>query len=207
MKVAVVTPMMKSGEKGGAEALYEGLIGALRRFSHDVDQVPVVIDESSFGAILDSYARCAELDLGVYDVVVSTKAPTYMVRHPNHVSYLIHTIRVFYDMFEREYGAGTQQQITQRAAIQALDRLGLGSELVRGRFTIGHTNYRRLQDADPFWKDVSYEVASPAPILTGFREPKGPGSYFFAPGRLHRWKRTDLIIRAFRELDHDIPLK
>src|SRR4051812_12931837 len=62
-------------------------------------------------------------------------------------------------------------------------------------------------DADAFWHGVPYEVAYPAPILTGFREPGGPGSYIFAPGRLHRWKRTDLIIRAFREIDRDILLK
>src|SRR3954451_10913249 len=188
MRIAVVTPAMKSGEVGGAEALYEGLVHGLRQYGDAVDQIEVMTDESSFDGVLQSYLTCFDLDLDAYDLVVSTKAPTYMVRHRNHVSYLLHTIRVFYDMFEREYGAGTQQQITQRAAIQALDRLGLGSELVRGRFTIGHTNYRRVQDADPFWKDVSYEVASPAPILTGFREPQAPGSYFFAPGRLHRWK-------------------
>ena len=30
MKVAVVTPRMASGERGGAEALYRGLVDALR---------------------------------------------------------------------------------------------------------------------------------------------------------------------------------
>ena len=26
------------------------------------------------------------------------------------------------------------------------------------------------------------------------------------PGRLHRWKRADLVIEAFRHLKHDVPL-
>ena len=34
MKVAVVTAAMRSGERGGAEALYAGLIGAVRAAGH-----------------------------------------------------------------------------------------------------------------------------------------------------------------------------
>ncbi len=106
MNIAVITPMMPSGEVGGAEALYDGLVTNLRRASHLVNRIEVFIDESSFDSILESYLKCYELDLKDYDAVISTKAPTYMVRHPNHVSYLLHTIRVFYDMFEREFGEG-----------------------------------------------------------------------------------------------------
>src|SRR5262245_12268217 len=110
MNIAVVVPVMKSGEKGGAEALYAGLVNGLRDTPNDVDRIDVVIDESSFEAILEGYERCAKLDLEDYDLVISTKAPTYAVRHRTHVSYLLHTIRVFYDMFHREFGKGTQEQ-------------------------------------------------------------------------------------------------
>src|SRR4051812_28502908 len=107
MRVAIVTPTMKSGEKGGAEELYDGLVSHLASAVTRADRIEVPIDESSFDAVLDSYDRCAALNLDDYDLVVSTKAPTFMVRHRNHVSYLLHTMRVFYDMFEREYGGGT----------------------------------------------------------------------------------------------------
>jgi len=103
MKIAVVTPKSIKGEKGGAENLYEGLIKALREAGHEANQVEVLVDESTFEGILEAYCNCFYLDLGDYDLVISTKAPTYMVRHQNHVSYLLHTIRVFYDMFDREY--------------------------------------------------------------------------------------------------------
>ena len=39
MKIAVVTPMMKSGETGGAEALYAGLVENLREADYDAEQV------------------------------------------------------------------------------------------------------------------------------------------------------------------------
>src|SRR5262249_26693290 len=44
------------------------------------------------------------------------------------------------------------------------------------------------------------------PALEGYQEPR-PGTYVFLPGRLHRWKRADLVIRAFRYLRSDVALK
>ena len=206
MKVAVVTAAMSSGERGGAEAFYAGLLGGLRSIGVDAEQVDVRIDESTFEAVLASYVRCYDLDLRQYDLVISTKAPTYLVRHPRHVSYLVHTLRVFYDRFAGEFGDGTAELRRQRALIHALDKSALHPERVRRHFTIGHTNYRRLIDADASWRDIPYEVLHPPTTVTGFKPPR-PGQYFFLPGRLHRWKRADLVIRAMQRLERDIPLK
>ena len=206
MKVAVVTAAMSSGERGGAEAFYAGLLGGLRSIGVDAEQVDVRIDESSFDAVLASYVRCYDLDLRQYDLVISTKAPTYMVRHPRHISYLVHTLRVFYDRFAGEFGDGTPDLRRQRAQIHALDKAALHPSRVRRHFTIGHTNYRRLIDADPSWSGVPYEVLHPPATVTGFKPPR-PGQYFFLPGRLHRWKRADLVIRAMQRLERDVPLK
>jgi hypothetical protein len=132
VRVGVVTARMASGERGGAEALYDGLVH---------------VDESTFESVIDSYARCYALDLRQYDLVISTKAPTFMVSHPNHVSYLVHTVRVFYDMFEAEYGRGSAAQHAQRRIVHALDRFGLRPGRVRRHFSIGATPFRRLLDA------------------------------------------------------------
>ena len=206
MKVAVVTAAMSSGEQGGAEAFYAGLLGGLRSIGVDAEQVDVRVDESTFDAVLASYARCYDLDLRQYDLVISTKAPTYLVRHPRHISYLVHTLRVFYDRFAGEFGEGTAELRRQRSLIHALDKAALHPNRVRRHFSIGHTNYRRLLDADPFWRDIPYEVLHPPATVTGFKPPR-PGQYFFLPGRLHRWKRADLVIRAMQRLERDIPLK
>ncbi len=206
MRIAVVTPRMASGETGGAEALYRGLVESLRSADLDAEQVQVEIDESSFDAVLQSYMRCFSLDLHDYDLVISTKAPTFMVRHPNHVSYLLHTIRVFYDMFDREFGAGTPEHHRQRALIHELDKQGLHPENVRKRFTNGVQTYQRLLDADPFWHSMRFEAVHHPPALCAFHDPR-PGRYVFLPSRLHRWKRVDLVIKAFQYLDRDIDLK
>jgi glycosyltransferase involved in cell wall biosynthesis/GT2 family glycosyltransferase len=206
VKVAVVTAAMSSGERGGAEAFYAGLLGGLRSIGVDADRVDVCIDESTFETVLASYVRCYDLDLRQYDLVISTKAPTYALRHPRHISYLVHTLRVFYDRFASEFGDGTADLRRQRALIHALDKSALHPRRVRRHFTIGHTNYRRLIDADSFWNDIPYQVLHPPSTITGFKPPR-PGEYFFLPGRLHRWKRADLVIRAMQRLERNIPLK
>ena len=63
MKLALVVPVMRSGERGGAEALYDGLERGLLGAGHSVDRVEIEADESSFERILESYARCYDLDL------------------------------------------------------------------------------------------------------------------------------------------------
>jgi glycosyltransferase involved in cell wall biosynthesis len=205
MRVAVVTPRMANGERGGAEALYRGLLDAFRSGGHDALEVPVHTDESSFTAILESYARCYALDLREYDLVVSTKAPTFMLSHPNHVSYLLHTVRVFYDMFHAEYGHGTSDQQAQRSAIHAIDRFGLRPGRVRRHFSNGHTTYRRLLDASRWWQHVGFQALHHPPALSGFKPPRGQ-DYILMPGRLHRWKRVGLIIEAYRHVKRNVPL-
>jgi len=206
MRIAVVTPVMKSGERGGAEAFFDGFVASLRQTGNEVDQVEVGIDERTFEGILDSYERCRSLDLKAYDLVISTKAPTYMVSHPNHVSYLVHTIRVFYDMFEHEFGQGTPQLRQQRALIHELDKYALHPERVRKYFANGTTPFARLYDVDDFWRTVPWVPLHHPPALEGYREPR-PGRYVFLPGRLHRWKRADLVIKAFAHVKSDVLLK
>jgi glycosyltransferase involved in cell wall biosynthesis len=206
MRIGVVAAITSHGEQAVAEAVYDGLINSLAGTSHQVEKIDVIIDESSFDKILESYVTCYDLDLRDYDLVISTKAPTYMVRHRRHVSYLLHTIRVFYDMFHREFGTGTPDQHKQRRLIHALDAYGLHPDRVRKHFAIGFTPYKRLSDTGPWWRQIAFEVLHPPPYLTGFKEPES-GTYVFVPGRLHRWQRVELMIKAFQHIKKDIPLK
>jgi glycosyltransferase involved in cell wall biosynthesis len=205
VNIAVVVPRMASGERGGAEALYRGLVDALRAAGHAAEDVAVHADESCWSAVLESYARCSALDLRDYDLVISTKAPTFMVSHPHHVSYLLHTTRVFYDMFETEYGRGTPQQHAQRRAIHALDRYGLRPGRVRRHFSNGHTTYRRLIEVNAWWRGVGFRALHHPPLLSGYKRPEGQ-DYILMPGRLHRWKRVAMVIKAYRHVKHQVPL-
>jgi glycosyltransferase involved in cell wall biosynthesis/GT2 family glycosyltransferase len=205
MNIAVVTAAMCSGERGGAEGFYRGLTAAFQSAGHCVSQLGVSVDESNFTSVVDSYARCYDLDARDFDIVISTKAPTYLVRHPRHVCYLVHTLRVFYDRFEHEYGHGTDAQQRQRRLIHRLDKAALHPARVRRHFSIGYTVYDRLCNADPWWRQVRFETLHLPPAFESFPKPRR-GEYVFLPGRLHRWKRPDLVLRAFKRVRRDVPL-
>jgi glycosyltransferase involved in cell wall biosynthesis len=205
MKIAVVTPKSVSCEKGGAENLYEGLVSALNKAGHRATQIDILVDESSFERILESYCNCFYLNLDDYDLVISTKAPTYMVRHRNHISYLLHPIRVFYDMFNVEYNSNDKEKQKQKKLIHEFDKYGLNPSRVKKHCVIGEVVAQRMRDADPFWNDVNFKVIYPAPIISTFLDPK-KGEFIFLPGRLHRWKRVDLIIKAMGYLKNDTRL-
>ena len=152
----------------------------------------------------NGYARCYALDLRAYDLVISTKAPTFMVSHPNHVSYLLHTLRVFYDMFETEYGAGSELLQAQRRTVYALDRFGLRPGRVRRHFANGHTT---TAASSTHRNGGSRSGSTPCTIRPLSRISGAPAQdYILMPGRLHRWKRVDLVIDAYKHVKRDVPL-
>lgn len=191
-KIAVLATGSSSGETGGAERFYGGLRNSLAERGVDADIVTVVSDESSFEAIEETYLRFYDLDMSEFDGVISTKAPAYLVRHPNHVCYLQHTMRVFYDMFDLEFPRPDSGLQAQRALIQQLDTAALQCPRTRSRFVIGKQVRDRLREYNGLDAEVLYQASN----MTGFA--CRDYDYIFMPGRLHRWKRVSLVIEAMR---------
>jgi glycosyltransferase involved in cell wall biosynthesis len=199
-RVAVVTPRSASGAIGGAERFYAGLRDALGSVGLDTTIVEDTCDESNFESILRSYLRFYDLDLSGFDGVISTKAPTYAVRHPNHVCYLVHTMRVFYDMFDREFPNPSLALHSQRRRVQELDSAALAPSRLKALHAIGEEVAVRLGA----YNGLTASVLHPPTSLSGFR--RGSFRHVLLPGRLHRWKRVDLAIAAMRHVENDIEL-
>lgn len=199
-RIAVLATASAQGELGGAERFYLGLRDALADAGMVAEILPVTSDESDFSTVLRSYLRFYELDLRRFDGVISTKAPAYLVRHPRHVCYLQHTLRVFYDMFEREFPEPTLEQMRQRRLIRELDTAALANGRLRGRFVIGRQVRERLLAANGLDAEVLYQGSTLAGCRTGRFE------HLFLPGRLHRWKRVGLVIEAMRHVTAPVPL-
>jgi len=192
-RIAVLT-VKSSSDVGGAERFFEGLVAGLRGLGVETDQIDLECDESSFETIEEAYLRFYDHDLSSYDGVISTKAPSYAARHPNHVCYLMHTMRVFYDMFEQEYPAAPDWRREQRNRIHRMDTAALGKGRIKTLFTIGHEVSARLARYNRLASTVMHHglnLDSPRP---------GAYEYAFMPGRLHRWKRVDLIIEAVKRV-------
>ena len=197
-RVAIIAAMSATGETGGAERFYYGLLNALIEEGCDAVLVPIPADESTFDHILDNYKNCNSLDLSSYDLVISTKAPTYAVKHKRHVLYLMHTTRVFYDMFDEVFPWAGEELAGQRKKIIKLD-----TDIIRGikeKFSIGYEVAGRLKE----WNGLDAEVLHPPLGMNRFKKGK-TGDYFFMPGRLHSWKRVHLAISAIKE--STLPMK
>lgn len=199
MKIALVTTLNPRA-RGGAEVLYDGLFEALVHAGHAVERVELMVDEATFDFIIEGYHAAARLDLSGFDLVISTKAPSYNIRHPNHVLYLIHTVRVFYDMFE-SWTDGSEVSKALRDRIQHFDLAAISRIPEAKRFAIGEEVAVRLQKH----LGLSAKVLHPA-LADASRFHDGPFEHFLLAGRLHRWKRPELVLDAYLRLDCDIPL-
>jgi glycosyltransferase involved in cell wall biosynthesis len=202
MKIAVIAVASLNGDIGGAERLYGGLVKSLCNAGMKTDLLQITSDESSFESIKETYLKFYDLNVEKYDGVISTKAPSYLIRHKNHICYLVHTMRIFYDMFESEYPNPVPPLLEQRKFIHVLDSIALKSTSVKKIYSIGHEVANRLQK----YNLLESEVLHPALFFDNFKTGE-PNDYIFMPGRLHRWKRVDLIIDAMQYTKCPVKLK
>jgi glycosyltransferase involved in cell wall biosynthesis len=183
--------------EGGHMVIARSLVGALRAAGHHADIV--VTPQNRFGRQAAAYAATWLTDLGMsegerIDQVISLRHPSYAVRHPNHVCWLNHTMREYYDLWPR-FSTG-------------LGRLGLAKERVRRRLTHAADRYllthnvRRLfvqsktiQDRLRMWPELRSTVLYPPPPQRAYRCDQY-GNYVFMVSRLTPLKRADLLIRA-----------
>jgi glycosyltransferase involved in cell wall biosynthesis len=163
--------------------------------------VAIPTDEADFRGVQRSYLAFWDLDLSGFDGLVSTKAPSYAARHPNHVCYLMHTMRVFYDMFAEERPSPSPEDLSQRALVHRLDRLALSPPRLRSLFAIGEEVRQRLLTS----LGLNAKVVRHPSTLTP-SSGAGAGRYLLMPGRLHRWKRVELAIAAMRHVAGDTEL-
>lgn len=100
MKIAIVAPSPVPFTVGGAENLCWGLQQYINDATpHQCELIKLPLRERTFHDLMQGYLAFCRLDLAHFDVVVSTKYPSWMVRHPNHVCYMLHRLRGLYDTY------------------------------------------------------------------------------------------------------------
>lgn len=98
--IAIVAPSPAPYQLGGAEKLVYGLRGALGRIPGVyAEAIKLPLRELSFAEVIGSYKMFYDLDLSHFDMVISTKYPSWMIRHKNHAVYMLHTLRGLYDTY------------------------------------------------------------------------------------------------------------
>lgn len=181
---------------GGAEIHVEGLRQALREAGHDVDVVSLPFKWYPQSALLKSALAWRMIDITEsdgrsIDLAICTKFPTWAVRHPHKIAWIIHQYRQAYDWFGTEWSdlTGSPDDLALRRRIQRIDGRGLGE--CQARFANSRNTADRLLrfnglDAEPLHVPVHLKGLQPVD-----REP-----YIFSVSRLDRTKRIDLLLRS-----------
>ena len=191
--------------EGGHMVIARSLAQALRDAGHSADIV--VTPQNRFGRQASSYIATWLTDVGSsdgqpIDRVISLRYPSYAVRHPKHVCWLNHTMREYYDLWDRFSSRlsapGLLKERARRAAIHAADRYLLKHNVSR-LFVQSRTIQRRLA----MWPDVQSTVLYPPPPQRAYRCDEY-GDYIFMVSRLTPLKRADLVVEALaqREAAH-----
>jgi len=201
MRIAVVTsspPMVE----GGHMVIARALVQALREAGHDADVI--VTPQNRFGRQASAYLATWLTDVGLsddrtIDQVISLRYPSYAVRHERHVCWLNHTMREYYDLWDRFRSTLSRRALVKerirRTAIHAADRYLLGRNVTR-LFVQSRTIQQRLA----MWPEVRSTVLYPPAPQRAYRC-DGYGDYIFMVSRLTPLKRADLLIEALATAD------
>ena len=182
---------------GGAERHVRRLTDELLARGVDADLVTIPLIERERFDLVRSALAWRSLDVTevagrTVDAVIATRFPSYAVRHPNKIVWVIHQYRQAYDQFGTpwsDFTASTEDRRT-RETIAAIDRLGL-TEAQRV-FANSRTVAARLRRYNGIESEPLYH---PPPLVGRYRT--GPfGDYALTVGRLDGWKRPDLPLSA-----------
>ena len=173
------------------------LTQALREAGHVADII--VTPQNRFGRQASAYMATWLTDVGSadghrIDQVISLRFPSYAVRHQKHVCWLNHTMREYYDLWDRFSATlsarGLLKARAKRAAIHAVDRYLLGRN-VQTLFVQSKTIEQRLA----IWPEVRSTVLYPPAPQRDYRC-EAYGDYIFMVSRLTPLKRADLLVEA-----------
>ncbi|MEM7048817.1 MAG: glycosyltransferase family 4 protein [Acidobacteriota bacterium] len=183
---------------GGAEILADSLSDELRVRGFEVDQVRLPFSMASRRALLESALAWRLLDVTKVegrpvDRVICTRFPSYLVRHPRKVVWLVHQLRQVYDLRGTSYSDIDSDPRDPRLVemVQTMDRRSLAEAR---RFTISRNVAGRLESFLGLSADCLYPPSKLAPELAGGDHELG--DYVLSAGRLVEPKRFDLLIRA-----------
>src|SRR6476659_7930954 len=190
MRIAVLRPQVPFA-RGGAEIFTDELVAELRSRGHDADLVSVLFMSYPGARVLTQACVWRMLDLEEadgrqIDVVVATKFPSYVVRHPEKRVWLLHQFRQAYELDRTElgqFGESPEDRATRRK-VQELDRVALGE--ATHLFATSKNVAGRLERSAGLVAEV---LPHPAQQLD-YRD-DGPGDFVLSVNRLDRAKRID----------------
>ena len=187
---------------GGAEILATELAASLKARGYLVDVVNVPfkwypVQDIVKQALVWRFLEITESNGVPIDMVIPTKFPSYLVKHPLKVTWLFHQHREVYDLYGTPYCSFTDDPEEQeiRQTILRMDAKTLRES--RCVFTISKNVSARLSR----YNGIPSETLYPPPHYAGRYREGEFSDYALYAGRLETLKRVDLLIEAFRYVD------
>jgi glycosyltransferase involved in cell wall biosynthesis len=195
MRVLVTRPQIPFAW-GGTEVMTDRLVAELRSRGHEAELVTVpfkwypgtrVLTQAFLWRMLD----LDEVDGRPVDLVIATKFPSYVVRHPEKRVWLVHQFRQAYELDGTDLGQFDESPEGRalRRKVQALDRVALGE--ATHLFAISRNVADRLERTT----GLRAEFLPPPPQELDYRC-EGYGDFVLSVNRLDRAKRIDLLLEA-----------
>jgi len=203
MRIAVCRPQVPFA-RGGAEIFTDELVRQLRARGHEAEVVSVpfkwypgqrVLTQAFLWRLLD----LTEADGMPIDLVVATKFPSYCVRHPCKVVWLLHQFRQAYELDRTELGQFSEsaEDRALRRRVQRLDEIALCE--ARKLFATSANVADRLRRSTGLEAEVLPHPPQELPYRTDAYEP-----FVLSVNRLDRAKRVDLLIEAAARRGMDV---
>ena len=193
--------------EGGAEIHVRSLVAQLKARGFLVERVALPFKWYPKQEILAHAAAWRMIDLSEsngrpIDLVIGTKFPSYFVRHPNKVAWLIHQYRAAYELCGTPYSDfdHTEGDVGLRASLIDLDTKMLGE--CRRLFTNAGNTASRLAKFNGLTAEPLYHP----PHLASRLRTGEYGDYALSVGRLESVKRADLLIKAMAHVDRPLSL-
>jgi len=142
-------------------------------------------------ALMWRMADLTEVDGRPVDLVIGTKFPSYVVKHPNKVVWLVHQFRQAYELDGTELGqfSDSTEDRALRRAIHRLDKVALGEARKLGAISQNVANRVKRNTG------LDAEVILPPPQQLDFRC-DSYDDFVLSVNRLDRAKRIDLLLEA-----------
>ena len=190
---------------GGAEIHVRELTRELTARGYDAELVSVPFKWYPKSEILPHAAAWRLLDLSEsngrpIDLVIASKFPTYFVRHPNKVAWLIHQYRAAYELCGTVYSdfGHNEADLGLRDTLIRLDTEMLGE--CRGIFANAQNTANRVRK----YNGLAAEALYHPPRLASRLQAGASGNYVLSVGRIESVKRVDLLVSAMARVDTPI---
>jgi glycosyltransferase involved in cell wall biosynthesis len=195
VRVAVCRPQAPF-VRGGVEIFTDRLVEELRARGAEADIVSLPLrtwpnDQLAINAAMWRLIDLVEDVQAPADLVIATKFPSYLIRHPNKIVWLVHQLRQAYEWHGTGLGQfdDSPEDRSIRRGIHDLDRESLGE--ARKLFATSVNVADRLKRSTGLLAEVLPHPPQDLPYRC-----EGYGDFILCVGRLDPAKRVDLLLQA-----------